>query len=536
MIMNNKKTIIILILVLTIGIVGLTVAYFSNSTSIDNTFRSKEYGTTTDEDFVSPDNWLPGTTTPKTLTVTNSGNVDEAVRISYTETWTSKNAKDNDQEGDLPLKQNNNDVAIINWANTDDWTTVTENGVTYKYYKYKLAPTETTTSLLNSVTFNLAAVNNANCVEDTSVPGKKVITCDSTGNGYDGATYKLRFNVETVQYNQYQIAWGTSVAILSAKPMTIQQFIASKTNVVNEEYNDNTKGKMFVFNHEATSQTPALTDYRYIGDAPNNFVYFNCIDNTDTSTCEVWRILGVFDVERTDPSDSSKTITETRMKLVRGLDFATLMLWDNRYGEWIGSGNNDWNGSFMNTYLNETYYPTLSIVAKSQIEDAIYYLGGRIADWSGSVPVYGTTEEIYAWERGNTVYNNTRPTSWEGKVALMYPSDMYMTYAKGVENNCYNDPYKCYTNSLLTVADQTKSWVHNTNKLEGTTWQQWTWFLSPDAELSNRVMRADSDGDLDCSHTNSLGGGGARPVVYLKSSIQILSGDGSEQNPYTLLM
>ena len=180
--MKEKKTILILILVLTIGIIGLTVAYFSNSTSIDNTFTTRGYGTTTYEDFVSPDNWLPGKTTEKTLTVTNSGNVDEAVRISYIETWTSKNAKDNDQEGDLPLKQNNNDVAIINWANTYDWTTVTENGVTYKYYKYKLAPTETTTSLLNSVTFNLAAVNNANCVEDTSVPGKKVITCDSTGN------------------------------------------------------------------------------------------------------------------------------------------------------------------------------------------------------------------------------------------------------------------------------------------------------------------------------------------------------------------
>ena len=27
---------------------------------------------------------------------------------------------------------------------------------------------------------------------------------------------------------------------------------------------------------------------------------------------------------------------------------------------------------------------------------------------------------------------------------------------------------------------------------------------------------------------------GVRPVVYLKSSIQILSGDGSEQNPYVL--
>ena len=80
MFMNNKKTIIILILVLTIGIVGLTVAYFSNSTSLDNLFSTNPYGTTVEEVFVSPDNWLPGTTTPKLITVTNTGSVDEAVR------------------------------------------------------------------------------------------------------------------------------------------------------------------------------------------------------------------------------------------------------------------------------------------------------------------------------------------------------------------------------------------------------------------------------------------------------------------------
>ena len=88
--MKNKKTIIILLLVLTMGIVGLTVAYFSNSTVLENLFGTKEYGTTVVEEFISPDNWLPGTTTDKNITVTNTGSVDEAVRISYTEEWKAK--------------------------------------------------------------------------------------------------------------------------------------------------------------------------------------------------------------------------------------------------------------------------------------------------------------------------------------------------------------------------------------------------------------------------------------------------------------
>ena len=58
--MKQKKTIMILILVLFIGIIGLTVAYFANSTDIDNIFLTKPYGTTVEETFTSPSNWLPG--------------------------------------------------------------------------------------------------------------------------------------------------------------------------------------------------------------------------------------------------------------------------------------------------------------------------------------------------------------------------------------------------------------------------------------------------------------------------------------------
>ena len=36
------------------------ITYFSNTTSIDNLFSTKEYGSTIEEIFVSPDNWLPG--------------------------------------------------------------------------------------------------------------------------------------------------------------------------------------------------------------------------------------------------------------------------------------------------------------------------------------------------------------------------------------------------------------------------------------------------------------------------------------------
>ena len=156
--------------------------------------------------------------------------MDEAVRISYTETWTSANAQ---AEGDLALTQNGNSAAIINWANTSDWTTSTENGTTYKYYNYKLAPNETTSQLLSSVTFNSAITNDENCV--TSNNGQ-TIECTSTGNGYDGATYKLTFHIETVQYDKYATAWGTEVEIAADKPLTASEYLATNaTNAANAE-------------------------------------------------------------------------------------------------------------------------------------------------------------------------------------------------------------------------------------------------------------------------------------------------------------
>ena len=83
--LKNKKTIIILLLVIFVGVVGVTYAFLSKNISLSSIFKTKEYGTTVTEKFVSPDNWTPGTTTEKTVMAKNTGEVDVAVRVSYTE-------------------------------------------------------------------------------------------------------------------------------------------------------------------------------------------------------------------------------------------------------------------------------------------------------------------------------------------------------------------------------------------------------------------------------------------------------------------
>ena len=191
---QSRIIIVLALLIATIGVIGGTLAYFQNTATVNNTFRAQPYSTEITDTFVSPETWIPGTTTDKEVTVKNTGDVDVAVRLSYKEKWTSKNG----DELSLTLP-NSERAALVNLINTDDWTY--SNG--YYYYNDTLAKGESTNSFIESVTFNSNAVNDYTC---TTSEGK--ITCSTTGDGYDGATYELIITIETLQDDATQSVWG----------------------------------------------------------------------------------------------------------------------------------------------------------------------------------------------------------------------------------------------------------------------------------------------------------------------------------------
>ena len=211
------------------------------------------------------------------------------------------------------------------------------------------------------------------------------------------------------------------------------------TNPVNTRYNSTTKGDMFQFTHQLNGQT--INESRYIGDEPNNYVYFNCdkpqegVEYNYATSCEVWRIIGVFDV------DDGHGNVEKRMKLVRNNEFVNTMVFDS-------DRKNDWTVSPLKTFLNDDYYHRtgdatdygLKELAQNMIDDAVYYLGAVQYKFVPPSYSYGTTEQIYEEERGNTVCgacnSDTTKLTWTGKVGLMYPSDEYMVYGNGVNATC----------------------------------------------------------------------------------------------------
>ena len=199
---KNKKRKKILLGSIGLGSVlalGTTIAYFTTSNDFINIFNSARYEAKIIEDFTSPTDWTPGTTTDKTIVVKNNGSINMAVRASYTEKWENANGQE------ISLKDSNNNTAsIINF--NDGWTKADDG---YYYYGSKesmtrLLPNETSTSFISGVTFNS---NIEATLTKTESEDKKTITFTSTGTGYDNAKYTLTITIDTIQYDQAKNVW-----------------------------------------------------------------------------------------------------------------------------------------------------------------------------------------------------------------------------------------------------------------------------------------------------------------------------------------
>ena len=316
---KNKKPIIFMLLLVAVSIiVGGTIAYYTSSDTFENEFDTGTYKIETQEAFVSPENWTPGTTTPKTVIATNKGTTPAAVRIKLTPSWKDANG------GTLSLTDSHdNEAAIINFANNLNSKWTYSNG--YYYYNYYLDENESTSSLLNSVTFNpnVDITGTHNC---ESVNG--VETCVTEMNGYAGGTYELKIEVETCQYDKYQEIWNTNVTISPIPPA--YQTIGEITDLVE-----------------------VAGAKRYVGENPDNYVMFNG---------ELWRIIGVY-------GENLKIIKDE--PLAQGRMYNSCINFDC-------TNRNVWDGSELEVYLNdetEGYYASLSTVSKLMIVAGTWNVG-----------------------------------------------------------------------------------------------------------------------------------------------------------------
>ena len=116
-----------------------------------------------------------------------------------TEYWKAAGSTSAGQTSDLSLTYQNQNVAIINFQNENDWEKVGD----WYVYKGTLNENESTSSLLKSVTFN-CDVNFAGDIT-YSADGKSGST---NTTDYQNAKYHLDITAQTVPADQKQAAWG----------------------------------------------------------------------------------------------------------------------------------------------------------------------------------------------------------------------------------------------------------------------------------------------------------------------------------------
>ncbi len=240
---------------------------------------------------------------------------------------------------------------------------------------------------------------------------------------------------------------------------------------------------------------------RYMGANPNNYVSFNN---------ELWRIIGVFDVKSSENGQNEK-----RLKIIRNDPIGNY--------SWDSNNRNNWSTASLNTYLNGTYLNSLTSEAQSMIGNTLWNLGGTNSYTSAS---NGLASHFYNYERGTTVYSGN-PTTWVGKIALMYPSDYGYATSGGTTTNRAS----CLAKELFHWSSSSYSDCKNNDYLYDSSNLQWT--LTSHIGDSNNVFDVSSAGYVNRS--NATDSSASRPVLYLSSNVTITSGNGTSSSPYQLL-
>ena len=340
----------------------------------------------------------------------------------------------------------------------------------------------------------------------------------------------------------YMYAENTSISAIIRCEASMKPISANPYGTTGEYfykiYSPNTKviNNGITYNYDTTNSLMQDIggNLRYYGASPNNYIYFNCSDysNQSSSTCETWRIIGVFD---------------GKLKLIRGSQIGSYS-WDNKNtstGAEDNYGKNDWTDARLMKILNpgyeseatggSLYYNAKSgncytgqnnatttcdftstgiknAETRSMILDNTYSLLG----WDDS-SVY--SNQMYEYERSTGSVYTGRPTSWIGKIALAYPSD----YGYAADLGKCTKTLFYYRDSTCTSNNWMKSMMTSSN-----------WLLTPFSGDPVIVWNIRSTGYVYHYDNYPYVASGVTPVLYLGSELSIKTGTGSSSAPYQI--
>ena len=421
---------------------------------------------------------------------------------------------------------------------------LTSNDDTMETFEVEVSPSATVTKTINissgtvsNVNYSVWYINDISNI-DIGVSSTSYTTAGTISNANTTVTTKIsiRNNSSTTKTVTLGVALSKNSIVLASNMSLVPQKTLSNplathiTNLYNNSTKTNVTNNGIKYQYDITNglMKDADGNIRYSGLGDRNYVLFNCNTYPNTS-CETWRIIGVFD---------------GKVKLIRNESIGTYP-WDNKdttTGAEADYGSNDWTTARLMKLLNPGY-------TKESVNNSLYYnsKGGQcyagannaetpcdftytgikndttrnmIADakWSllgwldEGVNVYA--DQSYKLENtSGTVYTGNK-TSWTGKIALPYPSDYAYSAYLG----------KC--TSTLGEYSNCSSWMK-------------TMFNSKTIALLTPIVSSSfvfhvAGGCLDLGEPYAALDSEIFPTFYLNANVSIKTGSGTLNSPYQL--
>lgn len=421
---------------------------------------------------------------------------------------------------------------------------LTSNDDRMETFEVEVSPSATVTKTINissgtvsNVNYSVWYINDISNI-DIGVSSTSYTTAGTISNANTTVTTKIsiRNNSSTTKTVTLGVALSKNSIVLASNMSLVPQKTLSNplathiTNLYNNSTKTNVTNNGIKYQYDITNglMKDADGNIRYSGLGDRNYVLFNCNTYPNTS-CETWRIIGVFD---------------GKVKLIRNESIGTYP-WDNKdttTGAEADYGSNDWTTARLMKLLNPGY-------TKESVNNSLYYnsKGGQcyagannaetpcdftytgikndttrnmIADakWSllgwldEGVNVYA--DQSYKLENtSGTVYTGNK-TSWTGKIALPYPSDYAYSAYLG----------KC--TSTLGEYSNCSSWMK-------------TMFNSKTIALLTPIVSSSfvfhvAGGCLDLGEPYAALDSEIFPTLYLNTNVSIKTGSGTLNSPYQL--
>ena len=272
--------------------------------------------------------------------------------------------------------------------------------------------------------------------------------------------------------------------------------------------------------------------YIYRGSNPNNYIQFNN---------ELWRIVaketdGTYKIIRDELLPQNEGYTEMAYDAEYhrstenntyctdpyngcGVYAAVSGTFQTPNGNYSGTVTED---SSIKEYLNNTYYPTLNGIAKTQVQSHTFNIGSvQFLDVSGndSIEKNISGEKMYKWTGNVGLINVSDLLKASTNTACKSATDEFNAVP---EETCGS--YLTYFDVLNEQLSGIQYWTMNAFSAESDSYSNNVWY----------VMYRQNVGNFGHGISAYDYFRGARPVVFLKLSTQITGGDGTKSNPFVI--